>query len=362
MRLEIGLALVATLAAHSVAMACACCDRGSTREILGWSESGRSAIVRFETQACENHVALEVWRQGRNAPATCFDLFSDDPNASVECSAIIDGAYETTPRPSRRTRAYPAAVQQLHPADIRAHAWRTRLVDDEETYARPVELQVEVRVRGEWTRVFEGRFYTGRPERYDIPMAFQYVELPLEVSVWPNPQGDRALLAVSGHNVAPGMGEWPTTLHWVHLPEGTSTRRVRATTEPVAAITEHRVGFPRRVRAARTVVQHAEQAVDENNLSGAEHLYAMALVANPTLTDAMLGLAAIRVRRARSDGLGLLRRALQHDPVGVLRTESDADFGALQGVPAYWILLDVAARLSAEHAREAAAGEPARRR
>lgn len=335
------LTLVAT---ESIALACACCDRGSTREIIGWSASGRSALVRYETQACEQYVAMEVWRTGRDAPATCFDLLSETPDAPIACSSITDGMHETAERRSTRSRHYPQPALQLHPADVRARAWRARPGENDESYVSPVELQIEIRVAGAWRRVWDGRFHAGRPERYDIPVAFQYVEQPLEVSVWPSPNGERALLAVSGHDIAPGFGEWPTTLYWITLPEGTSGRRVAATTEPSSSTMEHRAGFPRRVRAARTIVDHAQQAVDEGNLSGAEYLYAMALYANPRLSDALLGLAATRLARERGDGLELLRRVLDDDPEAVLRSESDARFVALRAVPAYWVLLDAAAR------------------
>ena len=336
---------MAVFAAESMALACACCDRGSTREIVGWSATGRSALVRYETQACEQYVALEVWRSGADAPAGCFDLLSDDPNAQVACASILDGAHERTPRTSRRPSSYPQAPTQLHPDSVRARDWRANTTDDEE-YATPVELHVDVRVGGAWTEVWSARLNIGRPESYDIPTAFQYVEQPLDVGIWPSPNGDRALLAVSGHDVAPGMGEWPTSLFWVSLPEGTSTRRAPATSEPVLSVMEHRAGFPRRVRAARTVVQHAQRAVDADDASAAEYLYAMALYANPRSVDALIGLAAMRLRRARGTGLELLLRAIERDPEAVLRTQSDPRFVALGAVPAYWILVAHAASVA----------------
>lgn len=334
------------LATESVALACACCDRGSTREIVGWSSTGRSALVRYETQACEQHVALEVWRAGRDAPAACFDLLAADPDAQVACSAITDGMHELAARTSRRTRLYPRAPLQLHPGDVRARVWRARPTEDEESYVSPLEMRLEIRVAGAWVEVWSGRFYAGRPESYDIPTAFQYVEQPLEVAVWPTPNGDRALLTIRGHDTAPGMGEWPTSMHWISLPEGSSTRRVAATSEPTLSTMEHRAGFPRRVRAARTIVDLARQAVDEEHLSEAEYLYALALYANPRLSDAILGLSATRLARGRGDGLDLLLRAVAIDPEAVLRTESDPRFAVLGAVPAYWVVLDAAATLA----------------
>ena len=332
------------LASQSSALACACCDGGDLREIVGWSSSGRSAIVRFETVGCEQQVALEVWRVGRSDPAACFDLLSDDPDARIDCSAVEDGMHERTARSSRRVTSYPIAPVQLDPADVRARVWRVQRTEDERHSLAPVEVQVDIRAGGAWVVVWSARLYAGRPEQADVPLAFSYVEQPIEVSVWPSPTGEVALLAVSGHNDAPDMGHWPTSLQWIELPEAVATRRAPATSEPTLAVMEHRRGFLRRVRAARTIVEHAVRAERERDVSAAEHHYTTALYANPRQIDALVGLAAMHLKRRRGDGLVLLRRALQVDPEAVLRTEADPRFAMLRSVPAYWVLLDRAAR------------------
>ncbi|MBW2465211.1 MAG: hypothetical protein JRH11_26415, partial [Deltaproteobacteria bacterium] len=99
----------------SGADACACCDGSGERTLVGWSASGRSAMIEHQyTTACEPAHALEVWPVRSQAPSHCFDLQAEDPDARTACDALTfqedaRQAGRTTPGASTRQRFYPQA-------------------------------------------------------------------------------------------------------------------------------------------------------------------------------------------------------------------------------------------------------------
>ncbi|MEM6957650.1 MAG: tetratricopeptide repeat protein [Myxococcota bacterium] len=213
----------------TAAGACACCDGGIERALVGWSQSGRSALVQAHHVGCEDHLAFEIWRPGQSEPVGCFDAYSDAPTRRVECGALTFGydrfaPNETRPTSSPRAAEYPRAPRQLDPSLLRA-----RLEPVSDAGELPYALVVELRHQGRWHELLRAPLGdTGAPEGgageedlMDLPEDERLgllMALAVEVRVWPSPRGRRALLQVRGHNTAPTMGFWPDELRWVELP------------------------------------------------------------------------------------------------------------------------------------------------
>lgn len=226
--------IVATvmLATASEASACACCDGGARREVVGWSTSGNSALVRMQGVGCEDVLALEVLRRGDDEPVGCFDLYSETPAQRVACNDLAYGFDRWDPRdrpqwrdrPLPRQRSYPGAPTQIAASHLRATLTHVTPQDDLEP---PLRLEVFALGARGWVPLFERPITRGRPEDgrdiEDMSLAEQITArspLPIEVRVWPSPNGRHALVEVSGQNEAPGIGHYPDAMSWIRLPPG----------------------------------------------------------------------------------------------------------------------------------------------
>lgn len=222
----------AILSMPSEAEACACCDGGAARDVVGWSESGNSALVRMRGIGCEDVLALEIRRRGDDAPAGCFDLYGENPGTRVECGA---GAlsygfdrWDWSERPaweslrSPRQAAYPQTPTEVAASHLRATL--TREAPDDEL-APTMRLEVFALGARGWVPLFERTLHPGRPDDARSPEDMTHAEQvtartprPIEVRVWPSPNGRHALVEVGGQNESPNMGWFPEQMSWVRLP------------------------------------------------------------------------------------------------------------------------------------------------
>jgi hypothetical protein len=234
------LAFLASLVPQS-ALACACCDGSSRRTPLGWSSAGQLLVEVESVIGCERRHYYEVWStDGRRVQ--CFDLHGD-PNAAIACDATMEDADQDT-GPSSARPSYGREARPLDPAMVRARLEgvpddvRARLraeflasegagEEDEEDSGEdygiadgaPTEvLVVEVLSAGAFREVFRMPIQRGGPEEFDVPALESSPPLPIVVTLWPSPGSSRAALLVRGHNTAPGIGHWDTTVDWVELP------------------------------------------------------------------------------------------------------------------------------------------------
>lgn len=213
-------ALVAAIAmlAGSIprsAAACACCDGSSERAPIGWSASGEVLIEVTSTRGCERQHYLERWSGGH--AAECFDLHGA-PDRALACDALMaDGEDDTGP--SAAVRGFPLPARPLDPALVRAHLAHAPRGEDEAEDDLPPDrvVIVEVLTAAGFREVHREPVRTGAPEQFEGP-TLEVAALPIRVSVWPSPSSDRAVVLIEGHDTAPGVGHWDTTVHAVALP------------------------------------------------------------------------------------------------------------------------------------------------
>lgn len=237
--MNLALPIAATLVALSMATpnlaeACACCDGGNTREVVGWSASGQSALVSNRGKRCQDTLSFEIMRAGRDEPIACFDGYSETPSRRIACSDLADGFErfgdndDARPTTSPRAREYPVAPEQIAASHV--YATLEDAPGSPEHGNERHRLRVFVLVGDQWRPLFERTLFLGAPEGQmeedmsDLELAVMQGPQAIKVRVWPNPSGERALVEVSGHNESPSMGEFPDDMAWVRLPSTTLPR------------------------------------------------------------------------------------------------------------------------------------------
>jgi hypothetical protein len=189
------------------AEACSCCGASTTRRLVGWTEAGGAVALEFSSDAaCELRRAIEVWHAGSAAPAGCYDLFRD-PDRRVACDAIEWERLSASAKPaSDRIRGRFATRPALPASRVRLRKQRP------DPQSATLQLEVEVEVGGTWTRVWHGM----TTSRETVSRLDGRVEpMPLEVTLWPSPRGDRGLLLLEN---VPRGSNFETEVHWVALP------------------------------------------------------------------------------------------------------------------------------------------------
>ncbi|MEM9071487.1 MAG: hypothetical protein AAGE52_23475 [Myxococcota bacterium] len=320
------LGLVLAVSVPALAAACACCDGGLAREVVGWSTGG-DALVRATHLGCEDHLAFEVWRPGASEPAGCFDAYGDDPERSVACDALAYGFDQfpaNEPRPRARiphAAEYSVAATRVPANDVRATL--TPAGDG-------AELRVEVRVGSRWQEILVRSLpRLGTPEIplddddiEALPMAEQadvWTPRAIDVRVWRGPA--RSLVEVGGFDSSPGTGFWEDILAWVDLPETSTapaaappTFAVFAHGSPAIATRSQEEDLERRLRAVnRLALRHHRRG----EFRESAELFARLLFAAPSNAVYRYNLACALAR------LGQERAALRL--LEELATASDCD-------------------------------------
>jgi hypothetical protein len=202
------------------AEACACCDAVTTYTPVGWTEAGGALLIEMTSNAaCEHVHRLEIWHVGANGPAGCYDL-NGDPDKRTACNSPGDpadsSAAASTP-PSSRLQHFPRKPVRLEP-----RLFRVRQQVATPDGRRILSVQVEVAANGTWRRVWKGTVETSTWSHYfdggDTDLSED--PPPIDVTLWPNPRRDRALLRLT--YVRPGNGDMDALLTWVELPPKSS--------------------------------------------------------------------------------------------------------------------------------------------
>jgi hypothetical protein len=198
------LSLLSLLIASRTADACSCCDWSLGRTPIGWTRAGGAVLIDMSSNAaCSKTHLLEVWTIGAAEPAGCYDLL-EDPEARVECGIGASG-FSAPERPSSQVKRFATKAIALPASSVRLR---------KQPIARREELRVTVEVltkRG-WRRLWSSTVHS--IEEFTDPAGVTQA-MPLDVTVWPNPRGDRALVLIA--NDRQGSG-WPTTVHWAEIP------------------------------------------------------------------------------------------------------------------------------------------------
>jgi hypothetical protein len=214
-QLVLAAALFTTLAMTARrAEACACCDGTLDREPIAWTATGDRLLVRMESHiACERSVALEVWKVGAEAPASCYDLLGD-PNAAVPCDALKHD-YDKPEGSSNQLAAFSVPVQSVAPATLRFGLER---LEEHAGAVRPVRLRLGLVGSDGVAMLAEldaNEYY------YSPPSGEEAQLLPLEAAVLPAPGGRDAALLFTGDDLNPGIGLRGATIRWLALPRPT---------------------------------------------------------------------------------------------------------------------------------------------
>ena len=204
MRLSVlGMLVVVMLAALSrPADACACCGAYYTRTPVGWTQAGGAILVEAaDNVACDATHRLEIWRVGVKEPAGCFDLLGD-PEKRVACTDLTVGVPKQKAKRSTRVSLFPVKPVPLDVAKVRVdHKWQNKRGERREKVRVTVSVDVDGRWRRVWTSTIEA-IERGRKS-------------PVDITVWPNARGDRALLLASYTHF--GDGNDAVKAHWVKL-------------------------------------------------------------------------------------------------------------------------------------------------
>ncbi|MFT5358941.1 MAG: hypothetical protein ACI9KE_006182 [Polyangiales bacterium] len=329
----------------SVAEACACCDGHAERTVVGWSASGQTALVNHRSFGCVDTHSLELLRAGQAEPVGCFDVYSARPDRRVDCASLTPGydrfPPEGRPTSSPRVADYSGAAQQVDAAHVRATLHRFAATEDE---SLRVQLRVEVRAGGRWTEVHRQEVQLGRPEHGadigDLPESEQRVAAvpqPVEVHIWPSPQGQRGLVEVGGYNVdpAPGIGLYSETMHWVHLPEGVVLSSGGPNLSFAAADASLRRIDWMNQAAARRVNRLALSVHARGEFEASARLFATALTVAPNHVGAQYNLACAYARLSQADEAVALLQALADRGCSrcrqkLVRAQQDPDLAAIR--------------------------------
>ncbi|NOY91882.1 MAG: tetratricopeptide repeat protein [Deltaproteobacteria bacterium] len=311
--------------APNFANACACCDGGNQREVVGWSESGRSALVRSRGTGCSDTLVFEIMRQSQNEPVGCFDAYSETPSRRIACTGFVNGFDrddEEGDRPTTtpRQRAYPQVPDEIAASHVRA---TIDIPIEGETGRRSTTLRVYVFKDGEWLPVFSRSFVLGRPEQ-DVTFEGLSADdetvvgaaLSLSVRLWPNPDGRRALVEIGGQDADPGMGFFPDEMFWVSLPENSLPRVSPETAQPSYAtppMSTERAGRVERV-AAHRLNMRALRVHRSRHFSRAAGLFTAALYIDPADAVARYNLACALAQMGQLEpALALLQELANSD-------------------------------------------------
>jgi len=190
------------------AEACACCDSSTTRAPIGWTPAGGALLIDMQSNAaCSKTHLLEVWTIGAAEPAGCYDLLND-PDKRVSCGIGAD-SFSAIERPSSQVKRFSNPARALPASDVRL---TSKPVRDSDT----VRVTVDVMTKDGWHRVWSGSIVSAK-EVTDA--AGQTTPtMALQVTVWPNPRGDRALMLLTPEGAYAGSGAWTMTVRWVTLP------------------------------------------------------------------------------------------------------------------------------------------------
>jgi hypothetical protein len=214
---------IALVVAPASAHACACCDGGGTRSLVGWSETGRSALVEHQWwSGCEHRHTYEVWRPSSpSSPTHCFDLYAANPDAVSSCEWVeLTSGFEAeeagrTPGTPTRTRFFPKPPRAFQPEHLLVTLTRVGPRDDAPC-DDPQLLTVALRAAPAEPLLRTG-LCLGAPD----DGAFHAEELevnPITVLVFPAPAGERALVFWSGQDDMPGIGAFDTNVAMAPLP------------------------------------------------------------------------------------------------------------------------------------------------
>jgi hypothetical protein len=196
--------LIALRAATRRAEACACCDSTTTRSPIGWSRAGGAVLIESGSNAaCSHHHVLEVWPLGAPTASGCYDLL-DDPELRIECG-LTDNPPAAKPRPSSQRARFPVPVTTLPSSRLRVRNKPASPVGG--TGVATVDLMT---ARG-WVRLWS----TGRESLHGNSQVDGDFAVPLQVTVWPNPRRDRAVVLISS---TVGSGHQRAAVRWVELP------------------------------------------------------------------------------------------------------------------------------------------------
>lgn len=330
------------LVAPSVAEACACCDGHAERSVVGWSASGRSALVDHRSFGCEDKHALEIRRVGQEQPVGCFDIYSTRPDRRVACSSLVPG-YDRFPpdqRPTTSPRAaeYSGAAQQVDAAHVRATLHRIDGAND----SHRVQIRVAVRAGAGWTEVHRQEVLLGRPEHGadigDLPESAQRVAAvpqPIEVHVWPSPSGEHALVEVGGYNVDPSYGLYSETMHWARIPTGVPLASSGSNlTFAIPDASLRNVDWMNHA-SARRLNRFALSVHGRGEFEASARLFATALTVAPTHVGAQYNLACAYARLGQEDeAVALLQsladRACTRCRQKLVRAQQDPDLASIR--------------------------------
>jgi hypothetical protein len=198
--------LIVLLATTRIAEACACCDSTTTRSPIGWSRAGGALLIESSSNAaCSNHHVLEVWPVGAPAASGCYDLLHD-PELRIQCG-LTDNPSESKLRSSSQRERFPLPATGVPPGRLRVR--NKPAISDGSTAVATVDLMT---ARG-WIRLWS----TGRESLHGNTQVDGDFAVPVLVSVWPNPRGDRAVVLISS---TVGSGHQQVAVRWVELPAG----------------------------------------------------------------------------------------------------------------------------------------------
>lgn len=184
------------------AEACACCDAKYKRTPIGWDASGAVLIDAADTVACEPKKRLEVYSAGSEEPSGCFDMYGD-PEKEIACGDITSaGSPKDKPK-----KASKAAKKRFAKAPTRMSGTKFRVKQAWRDPDSPSELEVvvELRTKDGWTSGWSGTITptTDKPK------------VKLDVSLWPDPKGERAVV-ILGY-VTHGTGNQQVDVRWVPI-------------------------------------------------------------------------------------------------------------------------------------------------
>lgn len=320
-------AVAAMLALPSVAEACACCDGGNTREVVGWS--GETALVRQRGLACEDTLSFEIMRAGRPEPIGCFDAYGETPSRRTACSENetgYDRFDDGDARPTTTPRASEYASPPLQLAATHVHA--TLEAGPATERGAPLStLRVFLWSYGLWQPIYERSLHLGHPDYEsfdgDVPIALtdeqQISELAnqnVQVRVWPAPSGRRALVEVSGHDVSPGTGHFPEELVWVPLPASSLSLPRVADDADGLVVAVPAMSTPHVDSVTRQTARRANalglRYHNARNYVQAAFWFTQALMVNPAHVVARYNLACALARQSRIEPAFEVLRIIQH--------------------------------------------------
>lgn len=196
--------LFAIIGTRQTAEACACCGSETTRTPIGWTTAGGAVMIDMTSNAaCSKTHKLEVWTIGATDPAGCYDLL-DDPEKRGDCGIGADD-FSAKERPSSQVKRFGTTATALPASSVRVTKQRVAASED-------LRVAVDVLTIRGWQRLWSstvrsGEAFTGG--------AGQTHPAPLELTVWPNPRGDRAMMLIENED---GGGGSTTMVRWVKLP------------------------------------------------------------------------------------------------------------------------------------------------